>query len=57
MSDKLIKLDINNNVELYPCITEQKIKEMFERCDIYLDINHYRELYNAVNEALINTSV
>lgn len=51
MSDKLTRLDINNNVELYPCITEQKRKELFERCDIYLDINHYRELYNAVNEA------
>lgn len=45
MSDKLTRLDINNNVELYPCITEQKRKELFERCDIYLDINHYRELY------------
>lgn len=54
MSDKLTRLDINNNVELYPCITEQKRKEMFERCDVYLDINHYRELYNAVNQALIN---
>ena len=54
MSDKLTKLDINNNVELYPCISEQKKKELFERCDVYLDINHYRELYNAVNQALIN---
>lgn len=54
MSDKLTKLDINNNVELYPCISEQKIEELFERCDIYLDINHYRELYDAVNQALIN---
>lgn len=54
MSDKLTKLDINNNVELYPCISEQKRKELFERCDIYLDINHSRELYNAVNQALIN---
>lgn len=54
MSDKLTKLDINNNVELYPCISEQKRKELFERCDVYLDINHYRELYNAVNQALIN---
>lgn len=53
MSDKLTRLDINNNVELYPCITEQKRKELFERCDIYLDINHYRELYNAVNEAMV----
>ena len=43
MSDKLTRLDINNNVELYPCITEQKRKELFERCDVYLDINHYRD--------------
>lgn len=57
MSDKLTRLDINNNVELYPCITEQKRKELFERCDIYLDINHYRELYNALNEALINNMI
>lgn len=54
MSDKLMRLDINNNVELYPCITEQKRKGLFEKCDIYMDINHYRELYNAVNQALIN---
>lgn len=54
MSDKLMRLDINNNVELYPCITEQKRKELFEKCDIYMDINHSRELYNAVNQALIN---
>lgn len=54
MSDKLTKLDINNNVELYPCITEPKRKELFEKCDIYMDINHSRELYNAVNQALIN---
>ena len=57
MSDKLTRLDINNNVELYPCITEQKRKELFERCDIYLDINHYRELYNAVNEAMVNNMI
>ena len=57
MSDKLTRLDINNNVELYPCITEQKRKELFERCDVYLDINHYRELYNAVNQALINNMI
>lgn len=57
MSDKLTRLDINNNVELYPCITEQKRKELFERCDVYLDINHYRELYNAVNEALVNNMI
>ena len=54
MSDKLTRLDINNNVELYPCITEQMRKGLFEKCDIYLDINHSRELYNAVNQALIN---
>lgn len=54
MSDKLMRLDINNNVELYPCITEQKRKGLFEKCDIYMDINHSRELYNAVNQALIN---
>lgn len=29
----------------------------FERCDIYLDINHYRELYNAVNEAMVNNMI
>lgn len=47
----------DRNVELYPCITEQKRKELFERCDIYLDINHYRELYNAVNEAMVNNMI
>lgn len=36
MSDKLTRLDINNNVELYPCITEQKRKELFNYGDIVI---------------------
>ena len=44
MSDKLTRLDINNNVELYPCITEQKRKELFERCDIYHNVKSIQKL-------------
>lgn len=42
-------------------VCDERIKEiednMLERCDIYLDINHYRELYNAVNEAMVNNMI
>lgn len=40
-------------------VCDERIKEieLFERCDIYLDINHYRELYNAVNEAMVNNMI
>lgn len=45
MSDKLTRLDINNNVELYPCITEQKRKELFVWSD-----DEYFDRYYSMNQ-------
>lgn len=43
MSDKLTRLDINNNVELYPCITEQKRKELFTIMMIIAAVQAYHK--------------
>lgn len=55
MSDKLLQLQDYKNVYLYPVISEEKIKELFDLCDIYLDINHYNEVYDSTNLAVNNS--
>lgn len=57
MSDKLNNLDRYDNVQLYPCISEEKIRELYDTCSIYLDINFFREVHDAVNLACINDMV
>lgn len=54
MSDTLNSLEKYENVSLYPCVSEGMIKKLFDACSIYLDINHYREIYDAVNSAVVN---
>lgn len=51
MSDKLLKLGERENVNLYPGVGEEKLKELWQRCDFYLDINHWGEIREAVNTA------
>ena len=36
--------------------TKEK-RNCLKDANIYLDINHYRELYNAVNEAMVNNMI
>lgn len=55
MSDKLLQLQDYENVYLYPVVSEEKIKELFNLCDIYLDINHYNEVYDSTNLAVNNS--
>ena len=55
MSDKLLQLQDYENVYLYPVVSEEKIKELFDLCDIYLDINHYNEVYDSTNLAVNNS--
>ena len=65
MSDKLTRLDINNNVELYPCITEQKKarihlhyiqKQLF--CGFYNNVHFISNEYMFIlNDHLILKSV
>lgn len=57
MSDKLLQLEKYENVYLYPVVSEEKIKELFDLCDIYLDINYYNEVYSSTNVAVNNSMV
>lgn len=51
MSDKLKKLEEQENVNLYPCVSQEALDTLWDRCDFYLDINHWYEIYDAVNTA------
>ena len=54
VSDKLLKLGEKPNVNIYPQISPEKRQELWQRCAFYLDINHYREIYDALNCAQKN---
>lgn len=51
VSDKLHRLEERENVKVYPGISADDLNSLWDRCDFYLDINHYREIDDAVNEA------
>lgn len=51
VSDKLHRLAELNNVKIYPQISAQDLDRLWNACDLYLDINYYREIYDAVNSA------
>ena len=51
MSDKLHKLAECKKVKIYPVIHQEVLKDLWNTCDLYLDINHYREIDDAVDVA------
>lgn len=51
VSNKLYSLGTWENVQIYPQISGQNLEKMWEDCDFYLDINYYREIYDAINTA------
>lgn len=51
VSDKLHNLEESGNVKVYPQISRQDLDMLWDTCDFYLDINHYYEIYDAVNAA------
>ena len=51
MSAKLMSLGKYDNVKLYPTITQAKIDQLFQTCDVYLDINKDGEIVNAIERA------
>ena len=57
MSSKLLSLGKYDNVSLYPTIKSARIDELFDKCDIYLDINRENEIVNAVNRAFLNNQL
>lgn len=51
VSDKLRRLGDYENAKVYPQISMPDLEDLWERCDFYLDINHYWEAFNAIDEA------
>lgn len=57
MSDKLMSMETYENVRLYPGIKDYILDDLFRECDIYLDINRYDEICDAVYRAFLNNQV
>ena len=51
MSSKLSAMRNYANVRLYPNATVQQLKELFQKVDVYLDINHGKQVLQAVRQA------
>ncbi|MEB6612672.1 accessory Sec system glycosylation chaperone GtfB [Staphylococcus pasteuri] len=51
MSSKLMGFDRYHHVHLYPAATKDIFEALYQRCDIYLDINQGNEIENAVTRA------
>lgn len=51
VSDKLSDLGKQQNVKVYPQISMQDLNALWDRCDFYLDINHYGEIHSAIDTA------
>lgn len=54
MSEKLLSFDKYDNVDLFPGVTPKRVKQLYEDCDIYFDINHQNEILDAVRKAFEN---
>lgn len=48
VSDKLRMIGKKDNVYVYPQISDEKLQELYTKCDFYLDINAGREIKNAI---------
>lgn len=57
MSSKLMSLSRYDNVTTYPGASIQKIDELFDCCDYYLDINHESEIVSAVKQAFLHNQL
>lgn len=57
MSSKLMAAGANENVFLYPNVKNTVLDHLFERCDIYLDINYEGEIVDAVHRAFLNNQL
>lgn len=57
MSEKLVSMGDRENVFLYPGAKESVMDSLYQKCDIYLDINHFSELQNAVFKAFLHNQL
>lgn len=51
MSPKLLAFQDRPNVNLYPNVSETRVKKLLANCDVYLDINKGNEILQAVRVA------
>ena len=51
MSNKLLTLNKYSNIHLYPNVIKKKVIELYEECDIYLDINKGKKILDSVRAA------
>lgn len=54
MSRKLLTLGTRPNIITIPTISGERVEALFKECDFYLDINHGREICDAVNKAFFH---
>ena len=54
MSSKLMSMDRYKNVSLFPGVKKNVVNILFDKCDLYVDINHEGEVLDAVNRAFLN---
>lgn len=57
MSTKLMSLGEYKNVSLYPNVTFQRVKTLFQKSMVYLDINGGNEVMSAIRQAYLNDAV
>ena len=57
MSSRLMAAGASENVLLYPNVKNRVLDHLFEKCDIYLDINHEGEIADAVHRAFLNNQL
>ena len=57
MSSRLMAVGKYANVSLYPNVKQKVLDKLFEKCDIYLDINHEGEIADAVHRAFLNNQL
>lgn len=57
MSSKLMSVGKYANVSLYPNVKEKVLDRLFEKCDIYMDINYEGEIADAVHRAFLNNQL
>lgn len=57
MSSKLMSMEAYENVSLYPGVKSEVLKELFAKCDYYLDINYEGEIVSAVRRAFLNNQL
>ncbi|MQN00658.1 MAG: accessory Sec system glycosylation chaperone GtfB [Lachnospiraceae bacterium] len=57
MSGKLMAFGHFENVRLYPTVRKNVTDELFEKCDLYFDINYGNEILASVRRAFLNNQL